>query len=114
MKKYLFGISFYTGLIAALCATRVMHSLARHGQIMWGMGLLYAAKLVLIVIGIYTYRYLAREVEAKYHNQNLLDFLIKLSPVRLMVLIVSSGFVLEEFGWSVFSMTRGLIFRWWM
>jgi hypothetical protein len=114
MKKYLLGISFYTGLIAALCATRVMHSLARHGHIMWGMGMLYTAKLVFIGIGIYTYRYLTREVAAKYNNQNLLNFLIKLSPVRLMVLVVSSGFVFEEFRWTSFSMTRGLIFRWWM
>ncbi len=114
MKKYLLAISFYTGLIAALCATRVMHSLARHGKIMWGMGILYTAKLVLIGIGIYTYRYLNRVVAVKYHNQNLLNFLIKVSPVRLMVLVVSSGFVLEEFRWTIFSMTRGLLFRWWI
>lgn len=114
MKKYLIAISFYTGLIGALCATRVMHSLARHGHIMWGMGILYTAKLVLIGVGIYTYKYLTREVKAKHYCQNLLDFLIKLSPVRLLILIVSSGFVFEEFRWSFFSMTRGLIFSWWM
>ncbi|MEI7531181.1 MAG: hypothetical protein WCK52_04560 [Betaproteobacteria bacterium] len=96
MKRIIIGvIALYTGIIANACLLRITFSFARHGQITWG-DIFYPSKIILILVVIYTYLYLKKATINV--DTNLLQFLIKLSRIRLIILVLSSAFAFWQFG----------------
>ena len=107
----IFLIAIYTGLIATACIHRYLDSLARHGTIQWSQ-LVYPIKLVLISVSIYVYFYLKKNIDLA--GDHFFTALIKLSPLRLLILLASSIFAFWQYTpFQIFvSPTRILFFKW--
>ena len=110
-KLVILLISIYTGLIATACVTRYLDSLARHGDILW-RHIIYPVKIVLIAVSVHVYFYLRRNVDQA--GGNFWVNLIKLSPLRLCVLLLSSIFAFSQYELSklLFWPIKILFFRW--
>lgn len=110
-KLFITFISIYTGLIATACVTRYLDSLARHGDILWSH-VIYPVKIVLLSVSIYVYVYLRKNIDLA-EGHFLID-LIKLSPLRLGLLSLSSGFAFSQYEpyKLLFWPFKILLFRW--
>ncbi len=110
-KSSIILISMYTGLIATACVDRYLSSLARHGTIQW-IHLIYPIKIVLLSVSFYVYFYLKKNINLA--DDNFFATLVKLSPLRILILLASSIFAFSQytpshiFLWPI----KILLFRW--